>query len=53
MVDVVTAIRRLTSSQQLMLLTIVLPMYVKLSVIVTSCVPMSVDGGAVINGLKD
>ena len=32
---------------------LVLSRYVKLSVIVTGCVPMSVDGGEGIHGLKD
>ena len=53
MVDVAMAMRRLTSLTLLLLLTVVLPMYVKLSVVVTGCVPMSVDGGVGINGLRD
>ena len=36
-----------------MILAMVLPRYVKLSVVVTGCVPMSVDGGVGIHGLKD
>ena len=53
MVDVVIAMRRLTSSKLLLLVAIVLPRYAKLSVVVTGCVPMSVDGGVGIHGLKD
>ena len=53
MVDVAMAMRRLTSLKLLSLLAMVLPMYVKLSVIVTGCVPMSVDGVVGIHGLKD
>ena len=34
-------------------LLLLLPRYVKLSVVVTGCVPMSVDGGVGIPGLKD
>ena len=52
MVDVAMAIRRLTSLKLLLLLAIVLPRYVKVSVVVT-CVPMSVDGGVGVHGLKD
>ena len=44
MVDVAMAMRRLTSLQLLLLLAMVLPRYVKLSVVVTGCAPMSVDG---------
>ena len=47
------AMRRLTSLKLLLLLAMVLPRYVKLSVVVTGCVPMSVDGGVGIHGLKD
>ena len=36
-----------------LLQAMVLPRYVKLSVVVTGCVPMSVDGGVGIHGLKD
>ena len=53
MVDVAMAIRRLTSLKLLLLLAMVLPRYVKLSVVVIGCVPMSVDGGVGIQGLKD
>ena len=53
MVDVAMAIRRLTSLKLLLLLAMVLPRYVKLSVVVIGCVPMSVDGGVGIRGLKD
>ena len=53
MVDVAMAMRRLTSLKLLLLLAMVLPRYVKLSVVVTGCVPMSVDGGVGIHGLKD
>ena len=53
MVDVAMAMRRLPSLKQLILLAMVLPRYVKLSVVVTGCVPMSVDGGVGIHGLKD
>ena len=49
MADVAMAMRRLTSLKLLLLL----PRYVKLSVVVTGCVPMSVDGGVGIPGLKD
>ena len=49
MADVEMAMRRLTSLKLLLLL----PRYVKLSVVVTGCVPMSVDGGVGIPGLKD
>ena len=52
-VDVAMAMRRLTSLKLLLLLAMVLPRYVKLSVVVTGCVPMSVDGGVGIHGLKD
>ena len=52
MVDVAMAMRRLTSLKLLLLLAMVLPRYVKLSVVVTGCVPMSVDGVG-IHGLKD
>ena len=45
MVDVAMAMRRLTSLKLLLLLAMVLPRYVKLSVVGTGCVPMSVDGG--------
>ena len=48
MVDVAMAALKL-----LLLLTIVLPMCVKLSVVVTCCVPISVDGGVGIHGLMD
>ena len=47
------AIRRLTSLKLLLLLAIVLARYVKLSVVVTGCAPMSVDGGVGIRGQKD
>ena len=53
MVDVAMAMRRLTSLKLLLLLAVVLPRYVKLPVVVTGCVPMSVDGGVVIHGLRD
>ena len=53
MVDVAMAMRRLTSLKLLLLLAMVLPRYVKLSVVVTCCVPMSVGGGVGIHGLKD
>ena len=51
MVDV--AMQRLTLLKLLLLLATLLPRYVKLSVVVTGCVPMSVDGGVGIYGLKD
>ena len=51
--DVAMAMRRLALLKLLLLLAIVLPMYVKLSVVVTGCVPMSVDGEVGIHGLKD
>ena len=48
------AMRLLTSLKLLLLLAMALPGYVKLSVVVvTGCVPMSVDGGVGIHGLKD
>ena len=53
MVDVTMAMRRLTSFKLLLLLAMVLPRYVKLSVVMTGCVPMSVDGGVGIHELKD
>ena len=53
MVDVAMAMRRLTSLKLLLLPAMVLPRYVKLSLVVTCCVPMSVDGGVGIHGLKD
>ena len=53
MVDVSMAMRRLTSLELLLLLSMVLPRYVKLSVVVTGCVPMSVGGGVGIHGLND
>ena len=53
MVDVAMAMRRLMSLKLLLLLAMVLPRYVKLSVVVTGCVPMSVDGGVGIHGLND
>ena len=53
MVDVAMAMRRLTSLKLLIFLAMVLPRYVKLSVVVTACVPMSVDGGVGIHGWKD
>ena len=55
MVDVAMAMRRLTSLKLLLLLAMVLPRYVchKLSVVVTGCAPMNVDGGVGIQGLKD
>ena len=53
MVDVAMAMRLMTSLKLLLLLAMVLPRYVKLSVVVTGCVPMSVDGGVGIHGLKD
>ena len=46
------AMRRLTSLKLLLLLAMVLPMYVKLSVVVTGCVQMSVDGGVGIHMLE-
>ena len=52
-VDVAMAMRPLTSLKLLLLLAMVLPRYVKLSVVVTGCVPMSVDDGVGIHGLKD
>ena len=51
MVDVAMAMRRLTSLKLLLLLPMVLPRYVKLSIVVTGCVPMSVDGGVGIHGI--
>ena len=51
MVDVAMAMWRLTSLKLLLLM--VLPRYVKLSVVVTGCVPMSVDDGVGIHGLND
>ena len=45
MVDVAMAMRQLTSLNMMLFLAMVLPRYVKLSVVVTGCVPMSVDGG--------
>ena len=53
MVDVAMAMRRLTSLKLLLLLAMMQPRYVKLSVVVTGCVPMSVDGGTGIHGLND
>ena len=53
MLDVAMAMRRLTLLTLLLLLAMVLPRYVQLSVVVTGCVPMSVDGGVGIHGLKD
>ena len=53
MVAVAMAMRRLTSLKLILLLAMVVPRYVKLSVIVTGCVPMSVDGGVGIHGLND
>ena len=53
MVDVAMVMRRLTSLKLLLLLAMVLPRYVKLSVVVTDCVPMSIDGGVGIHWLKD
>ena len=53
MVDVAMAMRRLTLLKPLLLLAMVQPRYVKLSVVWTGCVPMSVDGGVGIQGLKD
>ena len=53
MVDVTMAMRRLTSLKLMLLLAMVLPRYVKLSVVLTGCVPMSVDGGVCIHGLKN
>ena len=47
------AMRRLTSLKRLLLLAMELPRYVKLSLVVTGCVPMSVDVGVGIHGLKD
>ena len=44
MVDMAMAMWRLTSLTLLLLLAMVLPSYVNLSVVVTDCVPMSVDG---------
>ena len=54
MVDVAMArpMRRLMSLKLLLYLAMVLLRYVKLSVVVTGCVPMSVDGGVGIHGLK-
>ena len=53
MLDVAMALRRLTSLKLLLLRAIVLPMYMKLSVVVIGYVPMSVDGVVGIHGLKD
>ena len=53
MVDVAMAMRQLTSLKLLLLMAMVLPRYVKLSVVVTGCVPINVDGGVGIHGLKD
>ena len=53
MVDVAMTLRWLTSLKLLLLLAMVLPRYVKLSVVVTGCVTMSVDCGVGIHGLKD
>ena len=47
------AIRRLTSLKLLLLLAMVLQRYVKLSVVATGCIPMSVHGGVGIHGLND
>ena len=43
--DLAMDMRRLTSLKLLLLLAMVLPRNVTLSVVVTGCVPMSVDGG--------
>ena len=51
--DMVDRRRRSTSLKLLLLLAMVLPRYVKLSVVVTGCVPKSVDGVVGIHGLKD
>ena len=48
MVDVAMAMRRLTSLKLLLLLAMVLPRYVKLSIVVKSD-----DGGVGIHGLDD
>ena len=53
MIDMAMAMRRLMSLKLLLLLAKVLPRYVKLPVFVTGCVPMSVNGGVGIHGLKD
>ena len=45
MVDLAMDMRRLTSLKLLLLLAMALPRNVTLSVVVTGCVPMSVDGG--------
>ena len=52
MVDVAMTMRRLTSLQLMLVLAMVLPRYVKLSVVVAGCVPMSADGVVGIHGLK-
>ena len=52
-VDVAMSMRWLTSLKLLILLAVMLPRYVKLSVVVTGCVPKSVDGGVGIHGLRD
>ena len=53
--DVAMAMRRLMSLKLLLLLAMVLPKHVKLSVVVTRCVPMSayVNDGVGIDGVKD
>ena len=53
MIYVAMAMRRLTSLKLLLLLAMVLPRYVKLSVVVTGCVPMNVCGVVGTHGLKD
>ena len=53
MVDVAMAMGRLTLLKLLLLLAMVLPRFVKLSVVVTGCVPSGVDGGVGINELND
>ena len=52
-VDEAMGMRRLKSLKHLLLQAMVLSSYVRLSVVVTGCVPMSVDGGVGIHGLKD
>ena len=53
LLDVAMVMQRLTLLKLLLLLAMVLPRYVKLSVVVTGCVLMSVDGGVGIHGLTD
>ena len=52
MVDVAMAKRRLTSFKLLLLLAMVLPIYVKLSVVVTGCVPMNYQRLIIIDKCK-